>query len=206
MPKLGEKRRTGSNYQVYCACESCNRERWAQMRNGKPVNLHCRKCWSAPHFRISDRVPRNKHKDRLILRQCLDCQKEQWVTRGNGAQANLPQSPRCRSCASRKNTQEYWDRGAVKADEGFKSGRATVALGKLSPYHPMTNKQGLVFNSRLVMAESLNRCLTKTEVVHHRNGNMLDDRIENLELMTNNSHATHHARKELKVRMEKITC
>lgn len=40
------------------------------------------------------------------------------------------------------------------------------------------------FEHRLVMARSLNRPLTADEVVHHRNGDRVDNGLENLELWT----------------------
>lgn len=50
------------------------------------------------------------------------------------------------------------------------------------PDHPMANSAGAVYEHRLVMSESIGRPLTSDESVHHRNGDRLDNRIENLEL------------------------
>ena len=75
----------------------------------------------------------------------------------------------------------YWDgkRHAVMNKNGY----LTLTIG---------NKKRYVH--RMVMEEQLGRPLMPNEAVHHINGDKTDNRIENLVLMTNAEHKSHHAK------------
>lgn len=61
------------------------------------------------------------------------------------------------------------------------------------PEHPKATKHGYVLEHRVVVENHLNRLLNASEVVHHRNGQRHDNRLENLEVTTNSKHTKQHA-------------
>lgn len=56
-------------------------------------------------------------------------------------------------------------------------------------------KNGLVFAHRKEMEKHLGRKLRKNEVVHHKDGDKLNNKIENLELMDRSIHCSMHNKK-----------
>ena len=72
----------------------------------------------------------------------------------------------------------------------YKGGRRKHIKGYiliLKKDHPFSTKDGYVFEHRLIMEQKLGRYLTKLEQIHHINGIVNDNRIENLILFANNS-------------------
>lgn len=82
-----------------------------------------------------------------------------------------------------------WKGGTFKD----KTGRILI----YSPNHPNKCSRNYVYRYRLVMEKQIGRFLTSSEVVHHKNRIVNDDRIENLELMTAIEHNRCHSQ-ELK--------
>lgn len=75
---------------------------------------------------------------------------------------------------------------------GWKGGKYTNYAGYMyiyKPTHPFATKTGYVREHRLVMEAFVGRYLTETEVIHHKNHNKKDNRIENLILFE--THAKH---------------
>lgn len=85
----------------------------------------------------------------------------------------------------------------------WNNGKAKHTLGYIwiaSPDHPFKDKRGYVLEHRLVMERSLGRILQPNEIVHHINGIVFDNRIENLMLFSRQGHSRYH----LKLRGGKI--
>jgi len=73
-----------------------------------------------------------------------------------------------------------WKGGRRKDNNGY------IQIWK--PKHPNATMKGYVHEHRLVMSNHLGRPLTSKEFVHHKNGIKDDNRLKNLEIMTNRVH------------------
>lgn len=126
-----------------------------------------------------------KTRHRCIWHACSDCGKQRWVRLVKGK----PQSPLCQTCAAKlyklagsKNC--HWRGGKHKSLAGY----IMIYVAHDDFFYPMTCGGVYVKEHRLVMARHLGRCLHSWEIVHHKNGIKDDNRIENLQLVTDDRH------------------
>jgi hypothetical protein len=81
-----------------------------------------------------------------------------------------------------------WKGGKVDNGSGY------LMIKRLG--YQSAKKDGYVYEHRLVMEEHLGRKLESYEIVHHKNGNKKDNRIENLEVITQSEHVGIHLTKD----------
>jgi len=114
---------------------------------------------------------------------CPDCGKERWVA------LRKDTSPvyRCHPCSlkSISGANSYnWKGGERRTSKGY----IEVTLSPDSFFYSMKNKSHYVLEHRLIMAQHLGRSLHPWEIVHHKNNNKIDNRIENLQLVSDVGH------------------
>ncbi|SRR6266436_4573057 len=92
--------------------------------------------------------------------------------------------------------QSQWQRGENHPNwKGFfKHGKGYI--GKLAHGNPMSDSQGRILEHRLIVSKIIGRPLKNNEHVHHINHNKLDNRPENLQVMSPLEHAKLHAKEK----------
>jgi len=125
---------------------------------------------------------------KYILVACVDCGKERWVIYGHKPPLRC-QSCSCRFAGSARRPNSTGSKAWNWRGGRWKSyGYVIVWLDKRDFFYPMADIHGYVREHRLVMAKHLGRCLQPWEIVHHKNGIRDDNRIENLQLVTDDRH------------------
>lgn len=82
---------------------------------------------------------------------------------------------------------------AYKNGRHLGNGYVLVLVGD----HPRKSKNGYVYEHHLVMEKSIGRFLKDGEVVHHKDGNKMNNSIENLKLFPSQSeHMAYHVEQD----------
>jgi len=119
-----------------------------------------------------------------ILHRCLQCSREAWVPVPRiRRQLKLGQlTGLCRPCSSAKTAQRHpLSHLSGTGCPNWRGGRYLVN-GYVHIWTGDGPYRGYDREHRVVLAKSLGRPLRSDEVVHHKNGNRQDNRLENLEL------------------------
>ncbi len=115
---------------------------------------------------------------------CKVCGKSvsKWVAPSrveNGTDTLEYCSRTCAGVGRRGENHHQWKGGVTIDKDGY--------VLRMVPSHPHCNSKGQVREHRLVMEKHIGRFLLPTEVVHHKNDNPADNRIENLHLYDTNA-------------------
>lgn len=81
--------------------------------------------------------------------------------------------------------QHRWKPGGSVASNGY----VKVRVGK---GHPLADPNGYAYEHHVVWCAAGRSRPAKGEIIHHRNGDKTDNRIENLELMERGTHNAEH--------------
>lgn len=113
---------------------------------------------------------------------CKVCRKQQYLY---PSRRGIYCSILCRNIDWRGERNPHWNGGR-------RNNRGDGYIQVYCPEHPAAH-QGAVYEHRLVMEKHLGRYLKKGEIVHHKNHDTSDNRLENLELLNSQSeHAKEH--------------
>ncbi len=147
-------------------------------------------------------IGRKQLYDKFIFIKCPDCDIERWLIYQH-VRKQLSKGL-CHACSQHRHQREKhqnWKGGRIKTSDGYIS----ILLELNDTFYPMTRKyDNYVAEHRLVMAQSLGRCLTRQENVHHLNGVRHDNRIENLALTTNKKHNKKSLIQQLQQRIREL--
>ena len=164
-------------------------------------------------IRATEIGKKGKH-NKYIWCVCPHCKEERWAVYPRfllGGNLNN-YTYQCRKCSSKnqkhnsgrfKKGKEHsnWKGGSFKQKE-----YVFVKVEEESEFISMAKKFGnssfYILEHRLMIAKKIKRPLSRDEIVHHLNGIKHDNRIENLALVTNQTHDTRSFIKQLQDRIK----
>lgn len=148
----------------------CSKQCGASLLIKEKIKLHCPQCgkhfFRKPSLLNSIFCSKNCSSSAKRVRSEIECQ--------SCHQLFYPTKPSQRFCSDKCKYDRF-------QRTGYKEVIWTIETE--SWLRPMFDKRNRCLEHRVVMAKHLGRPLNAAEIVHHRNGNKRDNRLENLELL-----------------------
>lgn len=118
---------------------------------------------------------------------CKICKKEYTKGKIGVVQFNKSKycSLKCRSKVLSGPDNPHWRGGVHHRSDGY-------ILIRIDTFHKGHKGKKYDLQHRIIMSQHLGRELLRTEVVHHLNGDPHDNRVDNLEIITQAEHAKKH--------------
>lgn len=167
---------------VWSACESCGKERWVQLVDGRACHRRCRSCRRRSSINIEEAI-RLYCEDKLGLKRVA----EQVGTSDCTLWRRLKELGLLRS---RKDARKY-SAGKGPQNPNWRGGRFYkdgYYVRVWQPEHLRANSRGYVFEHVLVWEEYHKRQLPEGWVIHHINGVKNDNRPKNLLALPKGKH------------------
>ena len=177
-----------SKIRKYCSYKCSNKANWQTKKRAEMVTIICEVCGKPFSILASAKRSREKRsKIRYCSMKCLGIgmsKKKPAICKNCGKEFETTRNSFC----SRQCVYEYKKKTGIAKKSGYwyENGYKVLYLG---------GKEGIKEHIK-IMQDNLGRKLTSEEVVHHINGNILDNHIENLQLLTRAEHSRIHRKME----------
>jgi len=125
---------------------------------------------------------------------CKKCKRKYFIL--NTTYKRNKRNGYCSKCCYKGKNSGNWNGGKRITNHGYIEVKALE--------HPFRRKSGYVAEHRLKIERKLKRFLLKSEVVHHKDGNKLNNKVSNLILFPNEKEHKKYHRNILNGRFQKI--
>lgn len=171
---------------TYCSKECSLKDR----PPAKMATVTCQYCKKDFELRESQKNSREKRGD--IVKYCSQ------KCSGLAYRKHPKIAKKCKTCGKETYKKTFCSRECTRVPKQTKPPRKRNGYWMENGYKVLYVEHDKSIKEHIkVMEDHIGRKLTKDEVVHHINEDRLDNRIENLQLMTRGEHSSYHRKKEI---------